>query len=156
MKIISHRGNLEKSNVELENTIPFLEKAIEMGYEVETDIWYVEKKLYLGHNGPTSVVSVDWLLTNKNKLWIHCKHQDSLFYLKNFSELNIFYHDNDPFTITSKNIILINPFFETNYYDGILMMPEYSKVDIQDVIKFKGIFTDKVTFYEDYINNVGK
>lgn len=154
MKIISHRGNINGSNEELENTIDYLEKTLKLGYDVEIDIWYHNENLYLGHDKPLYKITIDWLINNQDKLWLHCKDENSLFHLKKYQNLNIFYHKSDEFTITSKNIILINPFFNTKYNRGILMMPELSMFYDVDIIKFDGIITDDIKRYENYYNNV--
>lgn len=152
MRFISHRGNIDGVG-EFENSISYLEKTLELGYDVEVDIWRKNNNLYLGHDEPLYEVSIDWLIKYNNKLWLHCKHEDSLFYLKDFLDLHIFYHNDDEFTITNKNIILINPFFYTKYNNGILMMPELSVFTIDDIMKFDGIITDNIKNYENNINN---
>jgi len=52
MKLISHRGNISGVYTDLENTEGYIQKAIDLGYEVEIDVWYKDFKLYLGHDGP--------------------------------------------------------------------------------------------------------
>lgn len=155
MKYISHRGNINGRVNEWENHPDYIQKTMNFGYEVEIDIWKNENNLFLGHDKPTFKIKIDWLLSKKNKLWIHCKNDTALFYLNKFEKLNIFYHVNDPFTISSANIILINPFFDTKYRDGILMMPELSKFNLEDIKKFNGIITDNIQSFENNINNVG-
>jgi hypothetical protein len=156
MKLISHRGNLEGSDKDFENNPICIERTINLGYDVELDIWKKDNNLYLGHDNPQYNISIDWLLNKSEKLWIHCKNEDALFYLKTFNELNIFFHTNDEFTISSKNKILINPFFNTKYTDGILMMPEVSSFSIDYILKFNGIITDKIKMYENNFNIVRK
>ena len=41
MKIISHRGNLNGPNKNLENRLDTIEKAIQLGFDVEVDIWLI-------------------------------------------------------------------------------------------------------------------
>ena len=50
MLLISHRGNLDKINFDDENKPDYILAAIELGYEVEIDLWVVNKKLFLGHD----------------------------------------------------------------------------------------------------------
>ena len=39
MVLISHRGNLEGKNIELENDPTYIDSAIEKGFDVEIDLW---------------------------------------------------------------------------------------------------------------------
>ena len=52
MKLISHRGNLEGPNPERENHPDYIYEAIQAGYDVEIDIWFVDGKFKLGHDEP--------------------------------------------------------------------------------------------------------
>ena len=40
MILISHRGNIEGKQPKLENKPEYISKALELGYNVEIDIWY--------------------------------------------------------------------------------------------------------------------
>ena len=75
MKLISHRGNLEGPNPERENHPDYIYEAIQAGYDVEIDIWFVDGKSQL------------------NNL-------DS-----NGSKLNYFFHESDLGVLTSKGYI---------------------------------------------------
>ena len=44
MKLISHRGNLEGPNPERENHPDYIYGALQAGYDVEIDVWWVEGK----------------------------------------------------------------------------------------------------------------
>ena len=65
MKIISHRGNLNGPNKNLENRLDTIEKAIQLGFDVEVDILLIENQLYLGHNKPQYKVDKETLSTYK-------------------------------------------------------------------------------------------
>ena len=39
MILIAHRGNIDGPNPELENSLQYIDKAIDSGYNVEVDIW---------------------------------------------------------------------------------------------------------------------
>lgn len=103
MKIIAHRGNLNGPNIELENHPDYIKNAIDKGFDVEIDIWLKDKKLYLGHDKPHYNISLSWLKTYKNLLWVHLKNIDALKIFKN-TTYNYFWHENDKFTLTSKKI----------------------------------------------------
>ena len=72
--LISHRGNIDGPNVELENSIEYIKKAIDLGYDVEIDVWYHDKSLYLGHDGPSQLITEYSLYSMCDNLWIHCKN----------------------------------------------------------------------------------
>ena len=46
MRIISHRGNLDGSNSSLENSPNYILRAIELGFDVEVDLWYENNRFY--------------------------------------------------------------------------------------------------------------
>jgi hypothetical protein len=46
MHLISHRGNIDGIS-KLENQPTYIDSAIELGYDVEVDIWYIGGKIYL-------------------------------------------------------------------------------------------------------------
>ncbi|GIR20237.1 hypothetical protein CM15mP35_04980 [bacterium] len=76
------QGNLNGPNKNLENRLDTIEKAIQLGFDVEVDIWLIENQLYLGHNKPQYKVDKKILSSHKEKLWIHCKNLESLVFLK--------------------------------------------------------------------------
>ena len=110
-KFISHRGNLYKKNPERENSTKYIEEVINLGYDCEIDLWMDNGRLYLGHDRPEHVISLSNLLDFKNNLWIHCKNLEVLNYLvENMKhDLNFFWHQNDDYTLTSKNYIWTFP-----------------------------------------------
>jgi hypothetical protein len=108
MKLISHRGNTEGPNKQRENSPRYICEAIDKGYDVEVDVW-VDKQLWLGHDNPQYPCSLTFLMRNRDKLWIHCKNDKALFTLINFAKLNIFFHDQDERTLTSKGYIWTYP-----------------------------------------------
>ena len=112
MKIISHRGNLngprERTNKEQENNPDVVDFVIKKGYDVEIDIRQINNNLFLGHDVPNYLINLDWLLENKNSLWIHCKNLEALMLLAE-EDLNIFWHQNDDFTLTSSGHIWTYP-----------------------------------------------
>ena len=120
VRLIAHRGNTKGSLPKRENTVAYIEEAIESGFDVEIDIRAnelkgIEKqmsispyKYILGHDEGETEVSYEWLLSHYDKLWIHCKDLLSLRALYG-SPLNYFWHQEDDFTLTSKNIIWTYP-----------------------------------------------
>jgi len=147
LRLISHRGNITGPITEKENHPAYIDTALNLGYDVEIDIWYVDGKLWLGHDEPQYETSLEWLEFRSPSLWIHCKDMNSLSYFNEYSskvssQFNYFSHDTDRGVLTSHNYI-----WSTNLYDrGILVMPEtFNKEPI------------KTTFgvCSDYIKNYG-
>lgn len=108
MKLISHRGNLEGRNEKLENSIVYIENAISKNFDVEIDVWF-DDGIYLGHDKPQYKCPMRFLMSNSNKLWIHCKNLMALQILSGIDSLNIFWHQEDDFTLTSKEYIWTYP-----------------------------------------------
>jgi len=128
MKVISHRGNLNGPNKQAENTIESIKSAINLGFDVEIDVWYIDNILYLGHDSDSLIADYNlknFLLENSSKLWIHCKNIESLVQLLNFNKLNLFGHSNDEYVLTSKHNIFCKPGVPTNE-KSIIVMPEMS------------------------------
>ena len=61
MILISHRGNIDKKLLNLENHPDYIDQAIGLDYSVEVDIRVIEGSFYLGHDKPQYGVTQDWL-----------------------------------------------------------------------------------------------
>jgi hypothetical protein len=110
--LIAHRGNINGVNLSMENDPVYIERAINKGFDCEVDLRLdsKSKKFSLGHDEPKYEVSLDWILTFKKKLWIHCKNLESLAELSDLKlDLNYFWHQEDDYTLTSKGFIWTYP-----------------------------------------------
>lgn len=110
-RIISHRGNLCGESIG-ENSKESIDAAIDLGFDVEVDLWLVGSQFYFGHDLPKYEVSLDYLLQRKDRLWIHCKNLDALLSivsLETCKDLDAFWHQNDYFTLTKKDYIWTYP-----------------------------------------------
>lgn len=111
MRIISHRGNLEGRNPECENNPSYIQAALNAGFDVEVDVWFVDKQFFLGHDSPTYLVDRDWF--DHKFLWCHAKNQEALEQLWSMNLLlgtiNYFWHENDRMTLTSHGIPWLFP-----------------------------------------------
>lgn len=108
--LISHRGNTSGINKELENSPKYIEGAIHNGYEVEVDIWMKDNEFFLGHDSPKYKIDNAWMISNKNKLWFHCKNLDILNYFSEQKEdYKFFWHQQDDYTLTSNGYIWTYP-----------------------------------------------
>lgn len=154
MHLISHRGNINGKIPDKENSLRYIESAINLGYEVEIDIWYLvdERKYYLGHDKPEYHVDI-WFIDNiKDKLWLHCKNKDALSYLRDdFDNINFFWHQEDSYTITSKGYVWAFP-GEKLVKNSIILFPENYPDDRNKLLLSSGICSDYISDYETYKN----
>lgn len=126
MKLIAHRGNIDGPNQLEENRPEYIDYSIELGYDVEVDVRYdiIEGKFYLGHDGPQYCVAQYWLEKRIDNLWIHCKNIESLYYFSTkIGAYNYFWHQEDDFTLTSKNYIWTYP-GKPFTLNSVIVMPE--------------------------------
>tara|TARA_B100000131_G_C17707158_1_gene447237 strand:+ start:105 stop:563 length:459 start_codon:yes stop_codon:yes gene_type:complete len=122
MFYISHRGNLDGPNIEKENSPDYIVSALNKGYDVEIDVWYIDNTILLGHDKPEHVVNLSFL--KNDRLWCHAKNVYALdFMLKN--NVHCFWHQEDEYSITSKNIIIAYPGYAKNLPGACInIMPE--------------------------------
>ena len=111
MKIISHRGNLNGPNSVSENSILAISRALGQGFDVEIDVWFKNGKWYLGHDKPNHKINESFL--ENKKLWCHAKNLDALNLMLKNNKIHCFWHQNDDFTLTSKNYIWTYPYKDT-------------------------------------------
>lgn len=121
---IAHRGNLNGPDPINENKPEYLLDAINNNYYVETDLWYIDNKFYLGHDEPQYEINIDFLLNIKDKVFCHCKNIQALLFIINYyPEIECFFHDKDDCVLTSKNNIWTSPGQELTPL-SICVMPE--------------------------------
>ena len=148
MKLIAHRGNIDGPNPETENTPEQIVKCIDQGYDVEVDIRIDIKTntLWLGHDTPDHMITWWWLAGKSKNLWIHCKDIQTLHeFSANTSGYNYFWHQNDDYTLTSKNYIWSYP-GKSYTKNAIIVMPEWNTPnwDTLKVTNCHGICSDYV------------
>lgn len=107
MRFIAHRGNMFGPNPSDENRVKYILYAMNMGYDVEIDIWYKNNDFYTGHDEPLEKIGLN-ILTSP-KAWCHAKNIDALYWLMNYDDINCFMHDRDEATITSHGYIWTLP-----------------------------------------------
>lgn len=84
MLLISNRGNITGENKAKQNSVPYIMRAIQLGYDVKIDIWHVNNRWYLGKEKPNCEVPFRFFYINKNMkysggncnkaLWIQCQN----------------------------------------------------------------------------------
>ena len=140
MNIISHRGNLYGPNQITENSKSQVLAAIDKGFDVEIDLWKIEKKLFLGHDKPQYDIDLNFLISNSNRLWIHCKNLEAFVSLSN-TKLNYFWHEKDTVTLTSHSIPWCYP--GTYIEGGITVLQDMlSFFEATKLKSIKGVCTD--------------
>ena len=120
MLLISHRGNLNGSCKDTENSVEQIKKAIDAGFDVEVDIRVESGKWYLGHDYPQYEFDPSLLNDFAGRLWCHAKNIEALEAML-YTGIHCFWHQDDQYTITSKGTIWAYPDFYTK--KGILVMP---------------------------------
>lgn len=132
MKYIAHRGLLKGPNKDLENHPQQIETALNLGFDVEVDLWVVNNKLYLGHDDPQYRICYSWL--EDNRLWVHAKNTEALDYLvvNNITE-NYFWHDRDRYTLTSSGYVWAN-IGEPLTRKSVMVMPEIVDPKLENTI----------------------
>ncbi len=135
---IAHRGNIHGRNELRENHPSYVLNAIDLGYDVEIDVWLIGYGLYLGHDAPQYGIEYSFLTDNAIHLWIHCKNIEALAFLSDNIFFNMFYHKDD-IVITTKGYLWTAPGFPITDR-SIAVMPELSDGwDIHDAL---GVCTD--------------
>ena len=104
------RGNAYLKLENIEKACSDWKIAIEKGYDVEVDIWLIGTELHLGHDLPQYQVDKDWLLSNRERIWFHCKNLEILnYFIKEKKDYQFFWHQEDDFTLTSNGYIWTFP-----------------------------------------------
>lgn len=152
MKLIAHRGNIDGPDQSKENHPDYIEQAIKQGFDVEIDVRFspLDNSLYLGHDSPEHKITWWWLGSHRDRLWIHCKNIEALHQFSfGTSGFNYFWHQEDDFTLTSRNYIWTYP-GKTYTSRSVIVMPEWQR-KIEDFVDLRvydchGICSDYVGF----------
>lgn len=150
MRLIAHRGNLLGPIPSRENSPDYIDEAINGGFECEIDLWEKDELFYLGHDRPQYLISLTDLIEWNSAIWIHAKNQESLEWLiedkKQGGTFNFFWHENDKFSITSKNILWCYPSANV-FKEGINVMPEWNNLEKEKLKNCVGICSDFIGKY---------
>jgi hypothetical protein len=150
MILISHRGNINKKNPSLENNPSYVDIALEMGFQVEIDVWFIEGEFFLGHDSAQYKINIEWILKRKSFLWVHCKNilaiEEFNDISKNpsYSEINYFFHNTDDLTVTSKGFLWVYP-GKQPVKNSIAVSPELFTDDLNSCL---GICSDFINDYK--------
>ena len=106
MIFISHRGNLNGPNPEQENRPEYIMDTLACGLPVEIDVWRERGQWLLGHDFPEHETTLEFI--SNPDLYIHAKNLEALMSLTS-TGLHYFWHQEDDYTLTSKNFIWTYP-----------------------------------------------
>lgn len=147
MYFISHRGNIRGSKPKKENTNAYIKSALEAGYDVEIDVWYLKPFFYLGHDEPKERIVKGFL--NNNKLWCHAKNIECLNELIKQPLVNCFWHENDKVAITSKGYLWCHSdILNLDSRKSIVVMPELNSHEPKSLKGAGGICSDNIEEYK--------
>lgn len=141
MRLIAHRGNLFGAKPEKENTYSYIKEALDAGFDCELDVRYVNGHFFLGHDEQRAKIDLGFL--QDNRLWVHCKNIEALVYLSKMPTVNCFYHNMDPYTLTSHGFIWCYPGYRVVSNSNAITV-SYNKEQPND--NFLGVCSDFVGF----------
>lgn len=151
MKLISHRGNLSGREPDKENLPSRIEECLELGFNVEIDVWRVRDKLYLGHDKPDYEINVDFL--RRDGLWCHAKNFQALETMSLDSQIHCFWHQEDDYTITSRGFLWAYP-GKTLLRNTVCVMPERADYSGEELDSCYGICSDYIIEYKNKTSKV--
>lgn len=144
MILIAHRGNIHGPDSKLQNKPLQIQKALDLGYNCEIDVWYINGEFLLGHDEPKYKIYERSL--ENSKLWCHAKNLDALVQMLNNKKINCFWHEEDKYTITSSGYIWCFP--DVYVQNKCIQVHKGKKVDHHNY-KCDGICSDYIETYKD-------
>lgn len=107
MILIAHRGNTSGPNLTLENNPEYVNSALELGFGAEIDVWLIDGSIFLGHDKPRFLISIDYL--KNDMLLCHAKNKEAFEVMLACSDIHTFWHQEDEYTLSSKRIPIVYP-----------------------------------------------
>ena len=144
MKFIAHRGNINEPNPQKENHPDYISEAIQLGYDVEIDVWLIDNKWYLGHDNPQYEIKYTFLLDFR--FWLHAKNGDAFNELVNNDYVNTFWHTTEDWILTSKKYIWTHP-NKKLFANSICVLPELGFIG--NIKECHGICSDYIIKYKN-------
>lgn len=141
--LISHRGNTNGINREKENSLEYIQEALNKEFFVMVDVFLIgDKHLALGCDSPQYPTTIDFLKNNN----IICKAKSiECFDFLLTNQIHSFYHNHDDCSLTSGGLIWTRP--GNNITERcIFTMPEWIMNDITEIkdLECAGICSDKI------------
>jgi hypothetical protein len=149
MMLISHRGNLVGPDPLRDNQVDAVEQVISKGFLCEVDVHYVDGYFWLGHDAPCSRVPLTFL--QRPSIIAHAKDGQTLVALLQ-EKVHTFWHDKDPYTLTSNGYVWAFPGYEQA--GMISVLPERSGFTKEDLAHKGciGVCSDNI---QEYFPNTG-
>lgn len=151
MRFIAHRGNVTGRNVPFENSPDYIRHALDLGFDVEVDVWCEGSKFYLGHDEPQHEIRMEFL--HGHRMWCHAKNIEALAYMRSDDRIHCFWHQNDDVTLTSQGYIWTYPGKQLTE-KSVCVMPEWTATTHKDhpysdisLLHCSGICSDLITYY---------
>jgi len=155
--LISHRGNINGINHDKENSPLYIDEALNSGFDVEIDVRCLNKinssTFLLGHDEGQYEVELDWFRKRNKNLWIHAKNLEALsFFSKQETKYNVFWHQDDEYTLTNKGYIWAYPGSRLDC-NSVCVLPEKANYSKKDLQQCAGICSDVITTYNKIKND---
>ena len=148
--LIAHRGNVYGKIESRENSPDYIMEALNLGFDVEIDVWVIDNRIYLGHDAPHYEIEKEFLFNDR--FWCHAKNHAALTMMIMEKDLiHCFSHNSDVYILTSRGIIWAYTGKPVNE-ETICVMPEncnnYSNDDLKNCL---GICSDLVAKYKETV-----
>jgi hypothetical protein len=139
MIYIAHRGNISGPEPANENKPQYINKALDLGFNIEIDVWY-KQGWFLGHDQPEFKINENFLLNQF--FWCHAKNFEALNRLLKIGA-NCFWHESDDFTLTSSGIIWTYPHKQVNN-NSIIVCQNFEQTVKYSNMQIFGVCSDYV------------
>jgi hypothetical protein len=144
MKLIAHRGNVDRKQEGRENAPDYIQAAVERGFDVEIDVWIHEDQFLLGHDEGLYPVAIDFL--SNERFWCHCKTRETLRALLG-TNAHCFFHEEDSVTLTSRGVMWAYPSDEP-LPGSVCVLPELHALPLDMLRGCFGICSDRIENYK--------
>lgn len=128
---IAHRGNFAGRDPDKENTLDYLDAAVNAGHDIMVDAWFLNRQWYLGYDMPHTHVTPAFF--ENPYVWTKARNLEAYVALFSNPKAHVFWLNHDNFTFTSKNIKWANTGVWT--LDGVVYMPEDSPEILAELSK---------------------
>jgi hypothetical protein len=150
MICISHRGNVNGTNKELENSTKYIDQALDLGYHCEIDLRMKNDVPHLGHDTPDHSISKEWISDRISSLWIHVKEYGALIWLMDTLPNAIFFcHESDRYTLVSNGIVWMHDMENIATKKCVVPLLSLEQVENCKHMNFYGACSDFVEVLHD-------
>lgn len=145
MILIAHRGNTNGPNPEMENHPDYIQKALDLGFHCEIDVWWDEGLWHLGHDEQQYLIDKKFLVNAR--LWCHAKNFNAYTRLVKDPLIHCFWHQNDDYVLTNRGYIWTYPGKRLSE-KSICVMPEWGfEWEAAKLTGAAGVCTDYIEQY---------